>query len=557
MKLFLRILLLAFAAMLLSCKEKERGRDEPVKPEEVKLQILVADDAFSTLRPGESLQVAYEVKTPADVAYTLSSFQPEGWTVSISTPVGNKGKIGVSLPADASAGRIMLVADGSNGSCFVKVLGAGTGNDGTVEAYEAVDASGGSLELPSGAGTVHVSSSGDWLSVKGKQLLLSPNTAYDSREALVSFTVDKRECELTLVQAQKDAIVLTANALQAAAAGEILEFVVRANVDVQARCSDTWVKVTPSTKGLEDKPFRIELSPNDSDEIRSTVISFSSGGALKQELSLSQPPLPSVHTGDFHLLTDASILEAGDLLLIVNGAGTMAMGPQTDYYRSPVAVEPEMDVISHPGKNVAVLTLAGEAGAWRLGVTGGYLSAQSEAKNQLLTVADPTAYALWTIEVDQTGTAVVKAREGSRNRLCYNTRDVRFNCYRSTSDNVTDVTLYHKPVNARSITDREDPGVYLGGRNVRIYTPGTDQQLRSYLGKRLEYVLLNPDRSEQIVVSGYREGMKEGDAATVYILWKLGWHEVLSREYAWTVRKEENGKVWLSDADGCGVIIRK
>ena len=239
--------------MLLSCKEKERGRDEPVKPEEVKLQILVADDAFSTLKPGESLQVAYEVKTPADVAYTLSSFQPEGWTVSISTPVGNKGKIGVSLPSDASAGRIMLVADGSNGSCFVKVLGAGTGNDGTVEAYEAVDASGGSLELPSGAGTVHVSSSGDWLSVKGKQLLLSPNTAYDSREALVSFTVDKRECELTLVQAQKDAIVLTANALQAAAAGEILEFVVRANVDVQARCSDTWVKVTPSTKGLEDK----------------------------------------------------------------------------------------------------------------------------------------------------------------------------------------------------------------------------------------------------------------------------------------------------------------
>ena len=345
--------------------------------------------------------------------------------------------------------------------------------------------------------------------------------------------------------------------MQAAAAGETLEFVVRANVDVQAQCSDTWVKLLPVTKGLEDRLFRIEVSPNDTEEIRSAVISFSSGGALKQDLTLTQVPMPSVHAGDFQLLTDASILEAGDLLLIVNGAGTMAMGPQTDYYRSPVAVEPVGDVISHPAKNVAVLTLAGEAGAWRLGVTGGYLSAQSEAKNQLLTVADPTAYALWTIEVDQTGTAVVKAREGSRNRLCYNTRDVRFNCYRSTSDNVTDVTLYHKPVNARSITDREDPGVYLGGRNVRIYTPGTDQQLRSYLGKRLEYVLLNPDRSEQIVVSGYREGMKEGDAATVHILWKQGWQEVLSREYAWTVRKEENGKVWLSDADGCGVIIRK
>ena len=53
------------------------------------------------------------------------------------------------------------------------------------------------------------------------------------------------------------------------------------------------------------------------------------------------------------------------------------------------------------------------------------------------------------------------------------------------------------------------------------------------------------------------EGMTLGESVTVHIRWTEGWHEVLSREYAWTVRKEENGKVWLGDADGCGVIIRK
>ena len=196
--------LLPLAALTLSCKEVPpepvqpvEQPEKPVPVEEVKLQIVVADEAFRSLKAGESLQVGYEVKTPQGVTYTLMSFQPEGWDVVLSTPSGNKGTLTVSLPAGAGTGRIMLVANGSDGSCFVKVLGVGVGSTGTVQAYEAVDASGGSLELPSGSGTIRITASGgDWINVNGLRLVLSENTTYESREALVRFTVDKQDCEL-------------------------------------------------------------------------------------------------------------------------------------------------------------------------------------------------------------------------------------------------------------------------------------------------------------------------------------------------------------------------
>ena len=73
--------LLPLVALALSCKEDPPEPVQPVvqpeKPvpvEEVKLQIVVADEAFQSLKAGESLQVGYEVKTPQGVTYTLTSF---------------------------------------------------------------------------------------------------------------------------------------------------------------------------------------------------------------------------------------------------------------------------------------------------------------------------------------------------------------------------------------------------------------------------------------------------------------------------------------------------
>ena len=556
--------LLPLAALTLSCKEVPpepvqpvEQPEKPVPVEEVKLQIVVADEAFRSLKAGESLQVGYEVKTPQGVTYTLMSFQPEGWDVVLSTPSGNKGTLTVSLPAGAGTGRIMLVANGSDGSCFVKVLGVGVGSTGTVQAYEAVDASGGSLELPSGSGAVRITASGgDWINVNGLRLVLSENTTYESREALVRFTVDKQDCELTVVQAQKDAIVLTADALEALPEGEILQFVVRANVEVEARCDADWLSLAAATKGMEDKPFNITVSPNETEETRSAVISFTSGDLL-QEVTLTQAPLPPLVSGDFLLLTDASILEPGDQLLVVNPKGTMAMGAQNGTYRTPVSITPEYDIIRNPGRGVAVITLGGTPGAWEFGVTDGYLSAQSEAKSQLLTVETLSDYARWTIEVADDGTAVIKSLEGSRNRLCYNMRDMRFCCYLSSSSNIVDVVLYHKPAVSKSITDNEDPGIYLGGRNKRIYERGTDQQVRSWTGDRLSYVLVNPDSREQLVVEGYGEGFSQGESVKIRVLWKSGWDVLLDKEYVFVLQKEENGKVWLGNEAGQGVIIKK
>jgi hypothetical protein len=120
-----------------------------------------------------------------------------------------------------------------------------------------------------------------------------------------------------------------------------------------------------------------------------------------------------------------------------------------------------------------------------------------------------------------------------------------------------DVVLYHKPAVGKSITDNEDPGIYLGGRNKRIYQRGTDQQVRSWTGDRLSYVLVNPDSREQLAVEGYGEGFSQGESVKIRVLWKSGWDVLLDKEYVFVLQKEENGKVWLGNDAGQGVIIKK
>jgi len=43
----------------------------------------------------------------------------------------------------------------------------------------------------------------------------------------------------------------------------------------------------------------------------------------------------------------------------------------------------------------------------------------------------------------------------------------------------------------------------------------------------------------------------------IRVLWKSGWDVLLDKEYVFVLQKEENGKVWLGNEAGQGVIIKK
>lgn len=526
----------------------------------VKLQILVDDSVFQNMTAGQTQSAPYEVKAPAGVTYTLDSYEPENWKVTLSEPKDNKGIVTISVPAAGKSAKVLLIANGSDGSSYAKVLHIeveGSGEEGPVVQQEMVDATAGSIDLPAGA--TDVAFTATWITLSGNQLLIATNDTYDARIATVSFKVGEKSYVLTVMQAQKDAIVLTENALQVSAAGEEIPFVIQANVTVEAASSVEWITVTPATKGLEDKPFTVKVAANETSAPREGTITFSSG-ELQQVVTVTQaagePVLPPVG-GVFELLTDASELQAGDQLLLVNQAKDYAMGASSETYRNCTSITVVDDTISEPGEGVAVITLEGDEGAWNLRAEDGYLAAPSGSKNQLLTVDSITEYATWTISIADNGIATVKAAAGARNLLLYNSQATRFSCYANTGTTTKEVLIFHKAgTPATPVTQYDALGLYLG-KQERIYQAGIDQYVRSYDGSALQFVLLEPQGKEQVKLSGFTTALQPGDAVTVSVDWKKDKTQVLEKAYPMTVLKDQDGKLWIGDAKGRGVIIRK
>lgn len=269
----------------------------------------------------------------------------------------------------------------------------------------------------------------------------------------------------------------------------------------------------------------------------------------------------------FSLVTDASTLAVGDKIILVYEAGSVAMAGQTGNYRSDVSVSISDHVISELPSEAAVLTL--EAGLedsedkmWALKSSGDYLAATSKSSNQIGTSKTVNANSSWSISIDVSGNATIKAKNSSfsRNWLLYNSSSPRFTCYASTSTQAKLIQVYRqgasgKPVEDDPITQHSEYGLYLGSHE-RVYNPGSDQYSREY-GDSQTFAILNLEANEQLEISGYSNSLIKGDRLSVKVLWRRGYTSVMEATYEMTVVREEGPKLWLGDGTGNGFIIKK
>lgn len=524
----------------------------------VKLHLVIDASAFTELTGGVPVTVPYEVVAPAGISFTLQTYEPEGWTVVIS-PIGEKnGTVTVVAPQDAVNGKILLILVGSDGSNFVTSIQVGFKESISYSVNDAAQ----QITL-SAAVSISVPAEVTWITVEGNVLNLSENTGYDSRSAVITYVdADAVTHTVTVVQAQKNAIVLPTSSLQADAFGDTLDFVIKANITPKVSTDAGWIHPQAATKGLSNRPYVITVDPNESPETRTGTVSFAYEQIL-QTVTITQEGKPLIISGSsvYELLSDASGLENGDEILVVNLNGTYAMAEQvnsTSTYRNVTPVTVKDGTIEDISANVAVISLEGSAGAWVFHVPDGYLAATSADKNYLQTATDcDSDYAKWTVSISD-GEATVKAKAGSRNQLCYNASASRFSCYAATSQTQKAVAIYKKAKAGDPLTvlQYNTYGIYLKN-NQRSYTIGSDQYLREYDGSALTYVLMNPDQKEQIVITGYSDTLKYGDIASISINWKKGRSTTLKQSYNMIVFKDNNSMVWLGDSKGNGVIIRK
>ena len=289
--------------------------------------------------------------------------------------------------------------------------------------------------------------------------------------------------------------------------------------------------------------------------------SFSSGKVAR--FSVDMAGITPQESDVFVLVTDASVLQLGDKILIVNAEGKYALGPQVNEgtaHRERVSIQVDDNRIANPGR-ATVLTL-GEgtvSGTWTLETDSKYLSAAA-SKNILKESATKDKYSSWRISVSS-GLATVQAQQGSSTFIRYNSSSPRFSCY-SSATKEGNIAIYRQggnaPVTEDPVTESAEYGSYVTDA-VRTYVKGADQISRSYdADGKLVFAILNAKDKEQLVISGYDPSLVKGDHVTVTVSWRKGMTVLQeAKSYSLRVVKEDGPKVWLGNGSGQGFILKK
>ena len=112
-----------------------------------------------------------------------------------------------------------------------------------------------------------------------------PNEYYDSREAKITLSDPSSEVRktLTIIQSQKNAIVLAKNNYEIDKEGGEISFEVGANVDYEIEVGDSWVSHKAS-RALSYKNVTFVVSPNPKAEERETTISLTNKKLDKEQV---------------------------------------------------------------------------------------------------------------------------------------------------------------------------------------------------------------------------------------------------------------------------------
>ena len=197
--------------------------------------------------------------------------------------------------------------------------------------------------------------------------------------------------------------------------------------------------------------------------------------------------------GDYELVTNASNLQAGDIIIIANvpeeeePAYAISV-TQNKNNRAAAEITIDGNEASITDQ-VAIIKLAGSANGWNFYVTNGsytgYLAAVKGTSNYLRTVEEVTPEATATIDIDATGISTITfGGEADKNVLRYNPNNQNgaplFSCYASDSSIQNPVCIYKNPEGISTptaireiATKQNDATIYnMAGQRVQNVTKG-------------------------------------------------------------------------------------
>jgi len=327
-------------------------------------------------------------------------------------------------------------------------------------------------------------------------------------------------------------------------------------------------------------------------EIPEGRLEFKSGRISKFTVNMQSAEF--TQTADrWVLVTDASVLQAGDEIIIANSAQAgSAFAMSTTQYtnnrgKTAVSIAQDTDgqmIIQNPGTDVEILTLVSGAysGYFYLKETtstaGRYLgTTKSTSQNYLESNAVSTAtnstnkgYYNWMFSiVDKvayiTAYQTVGVLTTSYKHLRYNSTATSFSAYKSSSRTSWDGTgsenvyIYRKGtglnVDSDPILEQETYGAYLSGSSL-LFGAGCQMSREYAADGTLTFAILKPSEYMVAEFNGIPADPAKGDTFTLsYCL--ISGRDRSDTDYNVTVVKVDGPKVWLSVGDGQGFIVKK
>lgn len=176
------------------------------------------------------------------------------------------------------------------------------------------------------------------------------------------------------------------------------------------------------------------------------ALTFTAGDVLNFNATVGGRAEVEISTDVYTLLTDVDDLNAGDKIIIAAAEYDYALSTtQNSNNRGQASItkNDQKKTITTPGADVQILTVeAGtKTGTFAFNTGSGYLYAASSSSNYLRTETTLSDNSSWSIEVDNSGKATIKAQgTNTRNDLRYNSTSSIFSCYASGQQ---DVAIYY------------------------------------------------------------------------------------------------------------------
>ena len=204
--------------------------------------------------------------------------------------------------------------------------------------------------------------------------------------------------------------------------------------------------------------------------LASEVTKVQGGTDPSEPTEPSEPSEPSEPTQPeglvAELVTDVSELtEMTEIIIVAADADTALSTTQNLNNRGQAAITKDGNFVTY-GEDTQIITIENGTvnGTYALFVGEGYLYAAASDKNYLRTEGEKSDNSAWTITIDESGIATIKANgENTRNWLRYNSGNKIFSCYGSGQK---DVKIY------KLVTPEVEPENPLSeGSRIVIYNP--------------------------------------------------------------------------------------